>query len=207
MVLFQPTHENVAYFLRQSVRAKKILLDVVAGVVWAEMTLLYRKDTFYQEVDDEDDEVEMEPFTLMGSKHVVDYIYKVLDTGIPPSPTYARYKAGLIIHGVPNMCLGLYTDFITDITTVDFGKLYEKLMRGYVDSDTGNYCSFHGPSIIPKPKAPRIPIPLAPNSSELFEETDEEDTNEGVAKIENENKENEITEETLAQAVASALGH
>jgi hypothetical protein len=138
------------------------MLEVVAGVMWAEMTLLHRKDHMYDLEELSDEEDNYDPFYYMETKDIPFYIYKVLDSGIPRQPTFSRFKSGLAMHGIPAECIHLYETFINDFKTNDFGRLYETLNRSYVNSDTGNYCSFHSTDFGgPKPKKP-----LQPTSSE-----------------------------------------
>jgi hypothetical protein len=82
-------------------------------------------------------------FFFLDSKEIPGYLYKVLDSGVPRHPTYDRFKAGLAIHGLYGSLVDLYEPFEREFMTVRLGELYEKLNRSYVNSDTGNYCSFH----------------------------------------------------------------
>lgn len=157
--------------MRQACRARKVFLEVIAGVIWAEMTVLRKQEWRSRgapkgEVDAEEgsdmegEGISTDCFIFLEAKHIPEYLYKVLAQGIPRQPTMNRFKAGLQAHGLPAVFIDLYESFECDYKTLRFVDLYEKLNRTYVSSDTGNYCSFHDvPSVTPPPTYGRPPTP------------------------------------------------
>ena len=133
-------------------RSRRIALEVVAGIVWSEMTVLHRiqntkKPPNPPSSDSEEEEdvimdIENDPYFLLQPFEIQRYVYKVLDQGIPKEPTQSRFKAGLRMYNIPTGCEFLLGNFIQDFKTILFPKLWDKLHRHPVTSDTGNYCSY-----------------------------------------------------------------
>ena len=130
-------------FEKQSIRAQRLFMDVVAGVIYSEITVMHRYDNFIG-VDPSPGDIGLarEGYTASFIQ-IKKYFYKALYRGIPREPTMSRFKAGLELFSIPRRFCELYDAYLENLKGHEVHRLYQKMHCTNVDADTGNFASFH----------------------------------------------------------------